>query len=60
MDRMSTLDAGFFFVEHENVPMHIQLTDGLADALTWPLRQLAGAPGFFRQQLGAPGELLGL
>jgi diacylglycerol O-acyltransferase / wax synthase len=23
MERMSTLDAGFFFVEHENVPMHI-------------------------------------
>lgn len=23
MDRMSTLDAGFYFVEHENVPMHI-------------------------------------
>ena len=36
-----------------------QVTDGLADALTWPLRQLTGAPGFFRQQLGAPGELLG-
>ncbi len=36
-----------------------QVTDGLADALTWPLRQLTGAPGFFRQQLGAPRELLG-
>jgi diacylglycerol O-acyltransferase len=23
MERMSTLDAGFFFVEHENVPMHL-------------------------------------
>ncbi len=23
MERLSTLDAGFFFVEHENVPMHI-------------------------------------
>ena len=23
MDRMSTLDAGFFFVEHDNVPMHL-------------------------------------
>ncbi len=23
MERMSTLDAGFYFVEHENVPMHI-------------------------------------
>jgi WS/DGAT/MGAT family acyltransferase len=23
MDRMNTLDAGFFFVEHENVPMHL-------------------------------------
>jgi diacylglycerol O-acyltransferase / wax synthase len=23
MEQMSTLDAGFFFVEHENVPMHI-------------------------------------
>ena len=23
MERMSTLDTGFFFVEHENVPMHI-------------------------------------
>ncbi len=23
MERMSTLDAGFYFVEHENVPMHL-------------------------------------
>ncbi len=23
MERMSTLDAGFYFVEHQNVPMHI-------------------------------------
>jgi hypothetical protein len=23
MERMSTLDAGFFFVEHKNAPMHI-------------------------------------
>ena len=23
MERMNTLDAGFYFVEHENVPMHI-------------------------------------
>jgi len=23
MERMSTLDAGFFFAEHENVPMHL-------------------------------------
>jgi diacylglycerol O-acyltransferase len=23
MEQMSTLDAGFFFVEHENVPMHL-------------------------------------
>src|SRR5215467_8518129 len=23
MERMSTLDAGFFFVEHENIPMHL-------------------------------------
>src|SRR6266581_950762 len=23
MERMSTLDAGFFFVEHANVPMHL-------------------------------------
>src|SRR5215813_5276021 len=23
VERMSTLDAGFYFVEHENVPMHI-------------------------------------
>ncbi len=23
MERMSTLDAGFFFVEHDNVPMHM-------------------------------------
>ena len=23
MERMSTLDAGFFFVEHQNVPMHL-------------------------------------
>ncbi len=35
------------------------VADGLADAVTWPLRQLAGAPGFFRQRLGAPGELVG-
>ncbi len=35
------------------------VADGLADAVTWPLRQLTGAPGFFRQQLGAPGDLVG-
>jgi hypothetical protein len=23
MERMSTLDAGFFFVEHKNAPMHL-------------------------------------
>jgi hypothetical protein len=23
MERMSTLDAGFFFVEHKNVPRHL-------------------------------------
>src|SRR6266567_3375306 len=23
VERMNTLDAGFYFVEHENVPMHI-------------------------------------
>ena len=23
VERMSTLDAGFFFVEHRNVPMHV-------------------------------------
>jgi WS/DGAT/MGAT family acyltransferase len=23
MERMSTLDAGFFFIEHENTPMHV-------------------------------------
>src|SRR5215813_10059139 len=23
VERMSTLDAGFYFVEHQNVPMHI-------------------------------------
>ena len=23
MERMTTLDAGFFFVEHKNVPMHL-------------------------------------
>ena len=23
MERMNTLDAGFYFVEHRNVPMHI-------------------------------------
>src|SRR5215475_11450119 len=23
MERMSTLDSGFFFVEHANVPMHL-------------------------------------
>jgi hypothetical protein len=23
VERMSTLDAGFFFVEHRNVPMHL-------------------------------------
>jgi diacylglycerol O-acyltransferase len=35
------------------------VSDGLADTLTWPLRQLTGVPGFFRQQLRAPGELAG-
>jgi hypothetical protein len=46
MERMSTLDAGFFFVEHKNVPMHL-------GSLMVPLRQLAGAPGFVRGGCGA-------
>ena len=35
MERMSTLDAGFYFVEHQNVPMHIgslAIFDGPAPA----------------------------
>ena len=37
MERMSTLDAGFYFVEHENVPMHIgslAVFEGPAPAFT--------------------------
>jgi WS/DGAT/MGAT family acyltransferase len=46
--------------EPEPGPSVLKLvSDGLADAVTWPLRQLTGAPGFVRQQLGTPGELLG-
>ena len=44
MERMSTLDAGFFFVEHENVPMHIgslAVFEGPAPAYDDLLRLLA-------------------
>jgi WS/DGAT/MGAT family acyltransferase len=37
MERMSTLDAGFFFVEHRNVPMHLgslMVFEGPAPAYT--------------------------
>jgi WS/DGAT/MGAT family acyltransferase len=44
MERMSTLDAGFFFVEHENVPMHLgslALFEGPAPAYDDLVRLLA-------------------
>jgi diacylglycerol O-acyltransferase len=60
LDRMSTLDAEFFYAEHHNVPMHIEVADwipaprpslaelaagDLRDAVTRPLRQLSEIPG---------------
>lgn len=36
-----------------------QLAGGLRDTVTWPLRQLAGVPGFLGQRLGPQGDLLG-
>ena len=41
MERMSTLDAGFFFVEHRNVPMHLgslMVFEGPAPAYSGRLR----------------------
>jgi diacylglycerol O-acyltransferase / wax synthase len=36
-----------------------QVADGVRDAISWPLRQLAGVPDLARQWLGGPEELLG-
>src|ERR1035438_2385151 len=44
MERMSTLDTGFFFVEHENVPMHIgsvAVFEGPAPAYEDPVELVA-------------------
>ncbi len=44
MERMSTLDAGFFFVEHQNVPMHmgsLAVFEGPAPAYDDLIRLLA-------------------
>jgi WS/DGAT/MGAT family acyltransferase len=36
-----------------------QVADGVRDVITWPVRQLAGAPDAVRQWLGGPNDLLG-
>ena len=44
MERMSTLDAGFFYVEHDNVPMHLgslALFDGPAPRYQELIRLIA-------------------
>ena len=44
MERMSTLDAGFFFVQHQNVPMHmgsLAVFEGPAPAYDDLIRLLA-------------------
>ena len=46
--------------EPESRPSVVNLVaDGLLDAVSWPLRQLAGVPDFVGQRLGGPRELLG-
>jgi hypothetical protein len=56
MERMSTLDAGFFFVEHKNVPMHLgslMVFEGPARVL--PVRRAAPPAGAKRRAAGPPG-----
>jgi diacylglycerol O-acyltransferase / wax synthase len=36
-----------------------QVADGVRDVITWPVRQLAGAPDVVRQWLEAPNDLVG-
>lgn len=47
MERMSALDAGFFFVEHENVPMHI----GSVAIFQGPAPAYADLTGLFAAKL---------
>ena len=47
MERMSTLDAGFFFAEHANVPMHLgalAVFEGRAPSWLLGYRQPGVAP----------------
>ncbi len=47
MERMSTLDAGFFFVEHDNVPMHI----GSVAVFEGPMPAYGDVVGLFESKL---------
>jgi diacylglycerol O-acyltransferase len=65
MERMSTLDAGFFFVEHENVPMHLgslAVFEGPAPALRDILaayeRELPRVPRYHQVVRTAPRQLV--
>jgi hypothetical protein len=62
---MSTLDAGFFFVEHKNVPMHLgslMVCEGPAPSyrdiagLFAAKRRATGRPGPRRQPAAAPAR----
>jgi diacylglycerol O-acyltransferase len=65
MNRMSTLDAEFFFAEHDNVPMHmgsVAVFDGPAPAYTDVLRLFASklprVPRYRQVVRTVPGQLL--
>ena len=63
-DRMSTLDAEFFFAEHANVPMHIgsvAVFDGPASAYQDVMRlfeaKLPKVPRYRRVARTTPGQI---
>jgi diacylglycerol O-acyltransferase / wax synthase len=64
MERMSTLDAGFYLVDHENVPMHlgsVAVFDGPAPALArltgYYVTRLSGLPRYRQRVVTSPLHL---
>ena len=53
MERMNTLDAGFFFVEHQNVPMHI----GSLAVFEGPAPAYRDLRGLYRREAAAGAAL---
>jgi diacylglycerol O-acyltransferase / wax synthase len=64
MERMSTLDAGFYLVDHENVPMHlgsVAVFDGPAPSLPrltgFYVTRLSGLPRYRQRVVTSPLHL---